>query len=353
MSVGNRQPRCASRETGAGAVVPRHRCTATIAALEGGPEVFAIRVLQCFVRHVRFAQAEFLTLVDAGRTAQAAQQCGEQAGQRGIALLATPAADDPAHVVVGDRPARPALRHRGFQGAQRIAEMRGTEVVGKQLEAVGHVQATFGGVLRHRLERIFRRYFAQAHRTGIAVEQRTQLGQKRQVFGLGVVVIVVLECVRVIWAEAAADSLRRRLGRVVAQQAVVKTEVDGIQAQPINATIQPEAHDIEHRSAYFRVVKVQVRLRSQKVVQVILATTRFPLPGDTTENRQPVVRRAAVGLGVGPDIPVGLGVVTAAAAFLEPFVLDRVVAQYLIDHHLQAKSVCLGQQPVEIGQGAE
>jgi len=33
--------------------------------------------------------------------------------------------------------------------------------------------------------------------------------------------------------------------------------------------------------------------------------------------------------------------------------LDRVVAQYLIDHHLQAKSVCLGQQAVEIGQGAE
>src|SRR3546814_19005349 len=59
----------------------------------------------------------------------------------------------------------------------------------------------------------------------------------------------------------------------------------------------------------------------------LLAAAWLPLPGDTAENRQPVVRRADVGFGVGPHIPVGLRIVAATAAFLEPRMLDRVVTK--------------------------
>jgi len=231
--------------------------------------------------------------------------------------------------------------------------MFSTEVVGQQFETVRHVQALAGGVFGHGFERILRGDFAQAHRARVAVEQRTKLGQEGQIFGLGVVVIVVLKGVGVVGAEAAADTLCRRLGRVVAQQPVVKTEVDGVQAQAIDTAIQPETHHIQYRGTHVGIVEVEIGLRGQKIVQVILAAARLPLPRDTPEYGQPVVGRAAIGLGIGPHVPVGFRIVAAAAAFLEPRVLDRVVAEHLVDHHLQAKTMRLGQQTVEIGQGAE
>ncbi|MNV63607.1 hypothetical protein D3C71_1562110 [compost metagenome] len=100
-------------------------------------------------------------------------------------------------------------------------------------------------------------------------------------------------------------------------------------------------------------MEIQVRLRRQEVVQVVLAAARFPTPGHATEDRQPVVGRRAVFARIGPHIPIGLGVVAAFAAFLEPGVVHRGVAEHLVDHHLQAQPMCLGQQPVEVGQVAE
>jgi len=215
------------------------------------------------------------------------------------------------------------------------------------------VQALAGGVFGHGFERILRGDFAQAHGARIAIEQGTKFGQEGQILGLGVVVIVVLKGVGVVGAEAAADALCGRLGRVVAQQAVVKTKVDGIKAQAVHAAIQPEAQHIQHRAAHVGIVEVEIGLRGQEIVQVILAAARLPLPGDTAENGQPVVGWAAIGLGIGPHVPVGFRIVAAAATFLEPFMFDRVVTEHLVDHHFQAKAMRLGQQTVEVGQGAE
>ncbi len=267
--------------------------------------------------------------------------------------MTAPAADRTLHVVIGHRPARPAFGHRRFQPRDRIADVGRTVVVHQQLEAVAHVQAAIAGVLGRGGQRVFRRDLAQADRPRVFVQQRAQALQERQVLRLRVVVVVVLVGVRIVRAEAAPHPLLRRLGRVVAQLCVVEAEVDRIQAEAIHAAVQPEAHIVQGGLLHVRVMEVQVRLVDQEVVQVVLLAARLPLPGAAAEQRQPVVGRGAILARVGPDVPVGLRVAAVLAALAEPGMLDRRVAQHLVDHHLQAQAVGLGQQAVEVVQAAE
>ncbi len=190
-------------------------------------------------------------------------------------------------------------------------------------------------------------------RPGIAVDQRAQLFDEGQVLRTRVVIHVVLVGIGVVGAKAATAALLRGLGRVVAQLPIVETEVDGIEAHAIHATLQPEAHVVEHGAPHRLAVEVEIRLLGQEIVQVVLRAARLPLPGATAEYRQPVVGRAAIGAGIGPHVPVGARIVATLPAFPEPLVFSRGVAQHLVDHDLQAQRVGLGQQPVEIGQRAE
>ncbi|KAG0751314.1 hypothetical protein G6F24_014436 [Rhizopus arrhizus] len=100
-------------------------------------------------------------------------------------------------------------------------------------------------------------------------------------------------------------------------------------------------------------MEVQVRLVDQEVVQVVLLAARLPLPGTAAEQRQPVVGRRAVLARVGPYVPVRLGIAAVLATLAEPGVLDRGVAQHLVDHHLQAQAMGLGQQAIKVVQAAE
>src|SRR5688500_15028935 len=114
----------------------------------------------------------------------------------------------------------------------------------------------------------------------------------------------MLKRVRVVRAKTATGTQRDRLRRVVAQAGVVKTEVDRIEPQAIDAAVEPETHVVEYGAAYCRFVEIQVGLRGKEIVQVVLLSTRLPLPRDTAKNRQPVVRRRAVGLRIRPHVPV-------------------------------------------------
>jgi len=111
--------------------------------------------------------------------------------------------------------------------------------------------------------------------------------------------------------------------RIVAELLVMHVEVDGIEPEAIHPPLQPETGDVQQRVLHFGAVEVQVGLAGQEVVQVILLAPAVPVPGGAAEHRQPVVGHGAVGFRVGPDIPVGLGVVAAGAAFLEPGMLVR------------------------------
>ena len=95
---------------------------------------------------------------------------------------------------------------------------------------------------------------------------------------------------------------------IVAQVLVVNIEVDRVEPEAVDAPVQPEAGDAEQLILHGRAVEIQVRLLLQEVVQVVLPAPRLPLPAATAEDRQPVVGRRAIRLGIGPDIPVGLAV---------------------------------------------
>ncbi len=349
----DRQPWPGRAEAGQLAAGPRHRRTAAVAALEVRPEGDAVGVAQCLERHVGFAQAQFLALVDAHRAAQRAHQRDQHPGHRRVGRVPPPAGHRALHVVVGHRPARPAVAHGRLQLLHRGADVAGTVVVHQQLEAVAHVQAARRGVLGGGRQRILGGNLAQRHRARVLVQQRAQALEEADVLRPGVVVVVVLEGVRVVRAEAAAHALALRLGRVVAQLRVVETEIDRIQAEAVDATVQPELHVVQRGLLHRRVVEIQVRLRRQEVVQVVLAPARLPLPGYPAEDRQPVVGRGAVFARIGPHIPVGPGVVAALPALAEPRVLVGGVAEHLVDHHLQAQRMRPGQQPVEVVQRAE
>src|ERR1700733_2515342 len=86
------------------------------------------------------------------------------------------------------------------------------------------------------------------------------------------------------------------------------------------------------------------------MMKVILTAPRIPSPGAAAEDGQPIVRRTAVGGGIGPDIPVGFGAVMRRATFLEPGMIDRGMAPNQVDDHFEAERVGACDDGVEISQ---
>jgi hypothetical protein len=100
-------------------------------------------------------------------------------------------------------------------------------------------------------------------------------------------------------------------------------------------------------------MKIEVRLLLQKIVEVVLPPPWLPLPGDTAEHGEPVVWRGSIWFRVGPDIPVRLGAVATDSAFVKPRVLVGGMGVHLIDDHLQFEIMSACEQAVEVLHGAE
>ena len=152
-----------------------------------------------------------------------------------------------------------------------------------------------------------------------------------------------------------AGPLRRRVrdGWIVGQFRVVHREVDRVEAEAVDAPLQPEAGGGEQGLLNLGIVDVEVRLGAQEIVEIVLAAAGIPGPARAVEDRLPIVRRGAVGFGVRPDVPVGLFIVAARPAFVEPGVLVRGVGIDLVDDDFEAEAVGAFEQPVEIGQRSE
>ena len=88
-------------------------------------------------------------------------------------------------------------------------------------------------------------------------------------------------------------------------------------------------------------------------MQVILAPPPVPGPGRPAEHRLPVVGRAAIGLGIGPDIPVGVQALPLGTTRLEPAVAVGGVGIDLVDDDLEPQCVRALDQRVEVGEGPE
>jgi hypothetical protein len=125
---------------------PRDRRAAPIAALVVGPEADAVGVLQVLVGDIGLGQAQLLALVEADRAAQAQQQPRIEPPR---ILAEVPAAGMAHHVMVGKRPAGPAIADGllvvGDDLAHRVPASGDAR---QELEGIAHVHlVAAGGVL--------------------------------------------------------------------------------------------------------------------------------------------------------------------------------------------------------------
>ena len=141
--------------------------------------------------------------------------------------------------------------------------------------------------------------------------------------------------------------------RIVAQFGVVHHEIECIDPEPVDPAVEPELGDVQQGVLHLRMVPVQLRLLRQEIVQEILPPPRIPGPGRTAEHRLPVAGRRAVGLGIGPDVPVSPRIVAAGAAVHEPAMLVRGMGIDLVDDHPQPQPMSARDQRVEIAKRAE
>ena len=130
-------------------------------------------------------------------------------------------------------------------------------------------------------------------------------------------------------------------------------EIDGVEAEAVDAAVEPEAGGVQQGVLDRGIVQVQLGLLRQEIVHVVLAAAGVPGPRRAGEDGLPVVGRRAVGFRIGPDVPVGLRAVAGLATVAEPVVLIRGVGEDQISDDLQAEGMGPRDQVVEISQGSE
>src|SRR5205807_8401011 len=87
------------------------------------------------------------------------------------------------------------------------------------------------------------------------------------------------------------DGNGRPFGGEVGEGRVLGQAVHDIDAEAVDAAIEPEAGRVVHGGDHVRVAPVEVGLLGQEQVQVPLAGGVVPGPGVTAEGGLPVVRR--------------------------------------------------------------
>ena len=258
------------------------------------------------------------------------------------------------HVMVGKGPADPAVDDIVLEVADAAAEMRRREIGPQQVERIAHVQlVAAAGIGGHRLQRTGAvAHFTDGRAVVVLIEQRPEPLQEADILRLRLVVEMVLHPVWVALGRIEA-ACRYECGRIVPQLLVAEIVVHGVQAEAVHASVEPELHGRKHGILNFCVVEIQIRLRGQEVVLVILPPHAVPFPAGAAEDRQPVVWRRAIRLRIGPDVPVSLGIVAARPALHEPGMPVGGVRDDLNDDDLQTEIMRRRHHLVEIGKRAE
>ncbi len=125
------------------------------------------------------------------------------------------------------------------------------------------------------------------------------------------------------------DPAKQRVGRgeVLARGPLGLVQVrDCVEPEPVDAEIEPEPDDSEHRIDNLGVVVVQVRLLMKETMPVVLLASLVESPVgrlDVAEDHADIGEAVVV---VGPHVPVGLWVVARGPGLDEPGMLvARVV----------------------------
>ena len=121
------------------------------------------------------------------------------------------------------------------------------------------------------------------------------------------------------------------LGEVLAVGAVALEQVrHGVEAEAVEAEVEPEADDVEHRVGDLGVVVVEVGLVVEEAVPEVLAALLVVGPVRRLGVDEDHPRLAPALVVVAPHVPVGLRVGGVLAALLEP----RVLVGGVVHHHV-------------------
>ncbi|MOA09569.1 hypothetical protein D3C78_1294100 [compost metagenome] len=97
----------------------------------------------------------------------------------------------------------------------------------------------------------------------------------------------------------------KRIGHV-GQPRLLFHMADGVDAETVNALVQPPAHHVVQRRAHLWVFPVQIRLTLREQMKEVLLAAGVIFPGRAVENALPVVGFRAI-FTVSPDIPIAFG----------------------------------------------
>ena len=294
---GERQPRFLCRcEAGVRRGVPLHRRALAVSADAEGA---GGRVDDPIGRDLDVSHAQLIAVVEGRRAPEREEEHGGDAGLGGA-----DAPGDAGIVVVAQHPIRPgALRQRPLVAVDELADALRPPLQEQQLEVERHVRAIV--VLAVVFDQAPQRHvrLADDHAVVVAVEDAAH-------FAHHIVHLVLVAGVDGLQAPVRVLAfLPLWVLGVVAQLLVLDQVVEDVDAEAIDAPVEPEAQDAEHRLAHFGVAPVEVGLLPEEGVVIELVGVLIPLPADAAEVGEPVVGRRAVGLGISPDVPVALRVV--------------------------------------------
>ena len=150
------------------------------------------------------------------------------------------------------------------------------------------------------------------------------------------------------------------LGRVVGEAVDLREAVSDVDAEAVDAAVEPEAQDAAELLLDPLVGPVEVGLRCVEEVQVPGAGGSVGLhdagPGGAAEDGVPVVRRqlAVLAAALAEHVARALGRARAGGErLLEPAVLARAVVRHQVDDDAQAEAVGGIPHLVEVGERAE
>lgn len=142
-------------------------------------------------------------------------------------------------------------------------------------------------------------------------------------------------------------------GGIILEICMLDQAKNGIDAEAIDAALEPEAESVVHGCYDVGIAPVEVWLFGQEAVHVILLRLFVPGPGGAAKHGGPVVGHGAIWFGVAPDVPIAFGIVARAAGFQEPGVLVGGVVGYKVENNFEAALLGFVQQAVEGGQIAK
>ena len=285
-------------------------------------------------------QPELLALVEERRPAQR-QQEDRGRTRRGLRPEARPVS---RHVVVGEDPRRPRADRIEPRGDVRDAlaprgGVPGSEDRRGQLE--DEVQLVIVAVVPGVRAREQQPHLAHQHAVArIGVDDPAERAQDR---------------VRRLLVVQRRLRDRRQVGREVRQPRVLPEAVDDVDPEAVDAAGEPEAEHVLHGAPHVGVGPVQVGLLGKEEMEVVLPGrgVEGPCRRAAREGGEPVVRRAAAGRGVAPDVPGALRARARGARLAEPRMLVGGVVRDPVEEDADAARVRLGEEPAEVGESPE